>query len=193
MTIVRRISIVVVTLLLILTLAVGGWLIWIIRAPMPVLSGTFRVSGLRQPADVYRDSWGVPNIYAENSHDLFLVQGYVHAQDRFAQMEFSRRFAAGRLSEVFGAATLDADRFVRTMGWPRVVDKEVILLDDETRSILQAYADGVNAYLVSHDNLGLEFELLGVQGIKYMPEPWTIADTLGWLKVMALNMDGNVF
>lgn len=189
----RRILTLVVTLLLVLMLAVGGWLVYAIRASMPTVAGTFKVSGLNGPVQVYRDHFGIPQIYADSSHDLFFAQGYVHAQDRFAQMEFSRRFASGRLAEVFGSLALEPDRFVRIMGWPRVVEKEVALLDDNTRTILQAYADGVNAYISSHDHLGLEFELISVAGMKDTPDPWTIADSVGWLKVMAWNMNSNLY
>jgi penicillin amidase len=192
MKIVRRILTVIGTLLLVLILAVGGWLVYAIRAPMPSVAGTFQVSGLKSTVQVYRDHLGIPQIYADNPHDLFFAQGYVHAQDRFTQMEFARRFASGRLSEVFGALTLEVDRFVRILGWPRVVKEEVASLDDNTRSILQAYADGVNAYVSSHSHLGLELELMGALGMKDTPEPWSIADTVGWLKIMSMNMNSNM-
>jgi len=192
MKIIRRILSVVVTLFLVLMLAVGGWLVYAIRASIPAVAGTFKAPGLGGLVQVYRDHFGIPQIYADSSHDLFFAQGYVHAQDRFAQMEFSRRFASGRLSEVFGASTLEADRFVRILGWPRAVEKETAVLDDNTRSILQAYAEGVNAYLNSNSHLGLEFELMGVAGMKYTPDPWTVADTLAWLKVMSLSMNSNM-
>lgn len=160
---------------------------------MPAVAGTAHIPSLHQPVEVYRDRWGVPHIYAGNVHDLFLAQGYVHAQDRFAQMEFSRRFTAGRLSEVFGAPIVEADRFVRTLGWSRVVEQEVALLDEDTRQIVQAYADGVNAYISARSHLGLEFEVMNVMGIRYTPDPWSAADSLRWLKAMAMNMNGNLY
>ena len=80
----------------ILVIALGSWFYWMTRRPWPEIDGTLQVTGLQAPVEVIRDGWGVPHIYARNSHDLFFTQGYVHAQDRFYQMEFSRRIGQGR-------------------------------------------------------------------------------------------------
>lgn len=191
MKIVWRILKIIGSILLILALGLGGGLGYLIAAPIPQVTGTLKVSGLISPVEVYRDDWGVPHLYADNAHDLFFAQGYTHAQDRFWQMEFWRRLGAGRLSELFGPATLSFDRFIRTLGWARTAEKEAALLDDQTRGLLQAYADGVNAYLGAHKNLGLEFELLGIQGVKDTPEPWTIVHSLTWVKSMAWDLGEN--
>ncbi|MBI3361313.1 MAG: penicillin acylase family protein, partial [Chloroflexi bacterium] len=92
----------------------------LVRRPFPQINGTISLLGLKSNVEVYRDSYGVPHIYADSTHDLFFAQGYVHAQDRFWQMEFWRRIGAGRLSEVLGDGTLDTDRFLRMLGWARV-------------------------------------------------------------------------
>jgi penicillin amidase len=183
---------VVSTVLAVVVLAAGGGIGYVVRSPMPQTAGTLQVTGLQNQVDVYRDEWGVPHIYAESTHDLLFAQGYIHAQDRFWQMEFWRRIGSGRLSEVFGDATLATDRFTRTLGWARVAAEEEKLMDEETRFALQSYADGVNAYLDTHDNLGLEFTLLGAQGVNYKPEPWTIVNTLTWAKAMAWDLGGNM-
>ena len=166
---------------------------WAIRRPFPVTSGVLVVGGLEQPVTVQRDAWGIPSVYASTSHDLFFGQGYVHAQDRFWEMDFRRHVTAGRLSEMFGDTTLDTDEFVRTMGWRRIAEQEVALLSPDTRGLLQAYADGVNAYVSgrSPKDLSLEYSVLWLTNRGYTVEPWTPADSLAWLKAMSYDLSGN--
>ncbi|HYN74854.1 MAG TPA: penicillin acylase family protein, partial [Candidatus Limnocylindria bacterium] len=166
---------------------------WAIRRPFPVTSGVLVVGGLEQPVTVQRDAWGIPSVYASTSHDLFFGQGYVHAQDRFWEMDFRRHVTAGRLSEMFGDTTLDTDEFVRTMGWRRIAEQEVALLSPDTRGLLQAYADGVNAYVAdrSPTDLSLEYSVLWLTNRGYTVEPWTPADSLAWLKAMSYDLSGN--
>ncbi|MGD1993661.1 MAG: penicillin acylase family protein, partial [Anaerolineae bacterium] len=164
-----------------------------LRRVWPRTDGTVQVSGLEDEATVIRDSWGIPHIYASTSHDLFLAQGYAHAQDRFWQMEFWRRIGAGRLAEILGESAVDSDRFIRTVGWHRTAARELELLDDESRAALEAYAEGVNAYISSHrGRLGLEFTILGLTGTDFEPEPWTALNTLTWAKVMSWDLGGNM-
>lgn len=170
---------------LILVMAVGGF--WFVRRPWPQVDGQITAAGLTAPVQVIRDTWGVPHIYAENDHDLFFGQGYVHAQDRLWQMDFNRRVGSGRLSEALGAATIDNDRYIRTVGWRRAAQKDWELLDEDTRAVLNAYSEGVNAYIESHRNrLPLEFTILGIT-----PEPWTPIDTLSWGKTITFDLGGN--
>jgi penicillin amidase len=160
---------------------------WFVRRPWPQVKGTLAVAGLSAPVTVIRDQLGVPNLYAENEHDLFFAQGYVHAQDRLWQMEFNRRIGSGTLSAILGETTLDTDRFLRTLGLRRAVERDWAQTDADTRAILEAYAAGVNAYVDTHrDRLPLEFTLLGVD-----PEPWTPVDTLAWGGVMSYSLCGN--
>ena len=116
----------------------------VIRRPFPKTKGTISLTGLEAPVEVYRDEYGVPHIYASNTHDLFMAQGFVHAQDRFWQMEFSRRIGNGTLSELMGRGTLDTDRFIRTVGWHRTAQAELEQLEPEMLATLEAYSDGVN-------------------------------------------------
>ncbi len=164
------------------------------RRSFPETSGRLMVPGLKGRVDVLRDSYGVPNIYADNPEDLFLAQGYVHAQDRFFEMDFRRHLAAGRLSELFGSSQVETDAYVRTLGWRRVAEQELGLLAPSTRRYLDAYAAGVNAYLEGRSaaDLSLEYSLLRLQGLRYTPEPWTAADSVAWLKVMAWNLGSNL-
>jgi penicillin amidase len=173
--------------LLIIVLILAGGMTWFVRRPWAQVSGTLAVPGLLAPVEVIRDDWGVPHIYAQNEQDLFFTQGFVHAQDRLWQMEFNRRIGSGTLSAALGEATEDTDRFLRTIGLRRAAEKEWSLLDEDTSSILEAYAAGVNAYIETHrDRLPLEFTILGVD-----PSPWTAVDTLAWGKVMSFNLGGN--
>jgi penicillin amidase len=183
---------VVVVIVLLLGLGGCGYAVFTLRRAWPKTKGRVRVKGLEAEATVIRDSWGIPHIYASNAHDLFFTQGYVHAQDRFWQMEFWRRIGSGRLSEILGASALEDDRFIRTVGWHRTAEQELARLDGDIRAALEAYAEGVNAYISTHRRrLGLEFTLLRLTGVKFDPEPWTPLHTLTWAKVMAWDLGGN--
>jgi penicillin amidase len=176
-----------VAVLLAVALILAGVGTWFVRRPWPQVKGTIAVAGLSAPVTVTRDQLGVPNLYAENEHDLFFAQGYVHAQDRLWQMEFNRRIGSGTLSAILGEATLDTDRFLRTLGLRRAAERDWAQTDADTRAILEAYAAGVNAYVDTHrDRLPLEFTLLGVD-----PEPWMPVDTLAWGGVMSYSLCGN--
>ena len=103
-------------------------------------------------------------------------------------MEVWRRISAGRLSELFGASSLEQDRFIRTLGWRQAAERDLAALSTETRAILDAYVAGVNAWLdANRGNLGLAFVITGAN-----PEPWTVLDTLTWGKVQAWNLGGNM-
>jgi penicillin G amidase len=165
-----------------------------VRQSFPETSGRLMVSGLKGQVEVLRDSFGVPQIYADNPEDLFLAQGYVQAQDRFFEMDFRRHLAAGRLSELFGKSRLESDTYIRTLGWRRVAEQELALLAPSTRRYLDAYAAGVNASIADRaaGDLSLEYSLLRLQGLDYRPQPWTAADSVSWLKVMAWNLGENL-
>ena len=91
----------------------------------PQTDGEISLDGLDGPVDIYRDQYGIPQIYASTEHDLFFAEGYVHAQDRFWQMDFQRHTGSGRLSELIGSNGADIDTFLRTMGWERVAKQEL--------------------------------------------------------------------
>ncbi len=196
--ILRRVLFVFAGLVVVLALIAGGTALAFtsILPPQsfPQIDGNLQVAGLQQPVDVYRDPLGIPNIYAANSHDLFFAQGYVHAQDRFWQMDFWRHIGSGRLSEMFGKGQLDTDIFLRRMGWARVAQQELDALDPETKAILQAYADGVNAYLKDHQGaaLSLEYSVVKLLTPGYSVESWTPLHTLTWAKAMAWDLRGNM-
>jgi penicillin amidase len=170
--------------LLIVVLALGYWKI---RRSYPQVSGTVAVAGLAAPVEVVRDRWGVPHLFAQNERDLLFAEGWVHAQDRLWQMQFNRTVASGRLSTLFGEAPLPADRYLRTIGLRRAAEHDFHALSAETRGFLRAYADGVNAFLKTHQGrLPIELTILGVD-----PEPWTPVDSLAWSRALSLNLSLN--
>jgi penicillin amidase len=147
--------------------------------------GLVKVAGLDDEVEILRDRWGVPHVYARCDHDLFFGNGVVHAEDRLFQMELNRRAARGRLSELFGSATLHVDRFMRTVGLGRAAEAEVELLDRETREMLDAYVAGIN-WAIEARPRPPELLLL-----RHHPEPWTIVDSLAWAKLMGWGISGN--
>src|SRR5262245_29965684 len=158
-----------------------------LRRPLPRTAGKLLLPGLGAPAHVIRDRWGVPHIYARSNADLFMAQGYVHAQDRLWQMELQRRTGYGQLSEVFGPIALDTDRFLRVLGFRRVAQREVELLAGDARMAIEAYVRGVNAYIAQNSGrLPVEFTL-----VRLRPRPWEPADVLVWGKMMALDLSRN--
>ena len=165
-----------------------------VRRPLPQTTGEIEIPGLTGAVEVIRDANGIPQIYADTTGDLMRAQGYVHAQDRFYEMDIRRHITAGRLSELFGKKTLDTDKAIRTMGWRRVAEQELALIQPDTRAALEAYADGVNAYLDEHSpsEISVEYTLLRASGLDYQPEPWTVVDSLAWLKAMAWDLRGNM-
>ncbi|MFT2815768.1 penicillin acylase family protein [Leifsonia sp. A12D58] len=178
----------------ILVVIAGGVGVWTVTRSFPTLSGEIAVPGLGSDVTVYRDDAGIPQIVAQSSSDLFRAQGYVHAQDRFWEMDFRRHVTSGRLAELFGESQVDTDVFVRTLGWRAIAEQEVALLDPVTLGYYQAYADGVNAYLDTHSgaDLSLEYAVLDLQNSGYTPEKWTPADSVAWLKAMAWDLRSNL-
>lgn len=185
--IITKLLLVVALLVLLLIAVAAAGSYWFITRSHPQTSGTLHLPGLMNRVEVIRDQNGVPHIYAENTDDLFMAQGFVQAQDRLWQMEFNRHVGHGRLAELFGKDLVDEDEFLRTIGLDAAAHRDVEQLGPQLRGYLQRFADGVNAYLrMNADNLPIEFVLLG-----YKPEDWQPVDTLVWGKVMAYNLGGN--
>lgn len=136
---------------------------------------TLKLSGLKERVTVQRDERGIPYIQAKNDEDLFFAQGYVTASDRLWQMDLFRRTARGELAEVLGTNALEEDKRHRTLGFAQAAEAEAAQASPQSRTLLEAYAKGVNAYIASLDAKSLppEFQLL-----QYSPRPWTPADSL---------------
>ncbi|TXS55592.1 penicillin acylase family protein [Streptomyces sp. t39] len=193
----RRARLLVLVLVLALVAGVGYgayWSISTVRASFPQTTGSIELEGLGGRVEVKRDDHGIPQIYADSDEDLFRAQGFVQAQDRFWEMDVRRHMTSGRLSEMFGAGQVETDAFLRTLGWRRVAQQEYdTKLSPETKKYLQAYADGVNAYLDgrSAEELSVEYAALAFTN-DYKPEPWTPVDSVAWLKAMAWDLRGNM-
>lgn len=175
-------------ILIILALVVAGAGIWRLWRALPDRDGSLRVNGLHQPVEIVRDPEGVPHIRAGSEADALFALGYVHAQDRLWQMEFQRRIASGRLSEILGPQALETDRLMRTIGFRRAADAAVRSLAPDTRALIDAYVSGVNAFISTHrgSRLPVEFSILG-----FAPGEFRADDVLAWQKVMGWSMSTN--
>ena len=168
--------------------ALAALFFWRVRAPLPVTAGSVAVDALRGNVEIIRDVDGIPHIRANDEADALFGLGYVHAQERLWQMEFQRRVAQGRLSEIVGPEGLPADRLLRTIGLMRAARTAWPKLDGRSRALIEAYIAGINAFLAEHHGGGLpvEFALM-----RTAPEPWTGADVVAWQKTMALQLSAN--
>ncbi len=166
--------------LLALVVGLGGWGYWRARVALPQLDGTVQIAGLAAPVDVLRDARGVPHLRAQSLEDLLFAQGYVTAEDRWFQMDLSRRLAQGELAEIFGERALKLDIESRTLGIPQVLERAAAAADEQSHTLMDAYARGVNAYISTHTSrVPLEFAML-----RYQPRPWRMADSIA----VGLNM-----
>jgi penicillin amidase len=168
-------------------LAAGAALIVWAWSTLPKTSGEVKLSGLAGEVEIFRDENGVPHIFAGSANDGYFALGYVHAQDRLWQMEFTRRLGAGRLAEAIGEPGLGADRFLRTLGLYRHAEVAADHLSKPARAVLEAYAAGVNAWL-EHGAASLPPEFLL---LNYDPEPWRITDSIVWGHLLAYQLSTN--
>jgi penicillin amidase len=160
----------VVLSLLAMALLAAAAFIW---RSLPETEGELRLD-VRQPVEVVRDQYGIPHITAANVEDAIYAQGYVHAQDRFWQMEATRRLAAGEMAELVGRVALESDVAARQLRLRRVAMQMADNLEPEDRLWLAAYARGVNDWLKQNQNrLPLE-----IQALRYTPRTWQVADSL---------------
>ena len=174
-------------LLLLAIVAAGAGYLYL-RQSLPQMSGEIAVAGVAGPVDIVRDADAIPHIFASTKADALFGLGYVHAQDRLWQMEFQRRIGHGRLSEIFGEATIPQDRFLRTVGFGRAARSAWDHLPEDARQQINAYCAGVNAFITTHHGrlLPPEFTLL-----RFEPEPFTGPDVLVWVKMMAWDLSAN--
>ena len=138
-----------------------------LKHSLPKLDGVVRVDGLTAQVEVYRDAQGVPHVRAGNERDAFFGQGFVAAQDRLWQMEYDRRRAAGRWAEVVGASAVGQDKMMRRFRLESAAQADYQAVADHTRMMLDAYAEGVNAFVRTTSSLPVEYSITGLE-----PEPW---------------------
>ena len=140
----------------------------LVMKSLPQNEGSIALEGVKSEITIYRNDYGIPQIIADNEYDLFFSYGYVSAQDRLWQMDILRRTGEGKLSEVFGMKTIEIDALIKAIGINRTANKIVNNLSPQSRNILQAYSDGINAFIKRNQKkLPLEFDFL-----KYEPEQW---------------------
>ena len=152
---------------------------------MPAYSGADKLPGLSAEARVWRDAYGVPHIFAGSMDDAARALGYLHASERMFQMDILRRVGQGRMAQIRGADLLPVDKFIRTVGFYREAVSSFSALSPRAQKRLEAYAEGVNAFLASHA-LPPEFLIAGDD-----PEPWKPADTLVIGKIEAYQLSQN--
>ena len=139
---------------------------------------------MQAAVEIARDASGIPHITASSEHDLYVAQGFVHAQDRLWQMESIRRLTQGRLAEVAGEQAVAMDYLSRAIGLRELRQRAFAGVSPEQRAWLEAYAEGVNAYLrMRGRDLPLEFRSMG-----FVPEPWQPEDCLSILPTMAWGL-----
>lgn len=159
--------------LLVVISAIGLWTAVIMWNSLPLLDGIVALPGLTSSVSVTTDEYGVPTIEASSRTDAFRVLGYVMARDRLFQMDLLRRGSAGQLAEIIGETVLSADKRQRVLGFNRAAHTTLTRLPRDQRDVLEAFAQGVNAFLSQTSVLPFEFYLLG-----YRPEPWQTEDCL---------------
>ncbi|WP_019866940.1 penicillin acylase family protein [Methylovulum miyakonense] len=149
----------------------GGW--WVLRQSLPTLAGEISISPLSAPVTITSDRHAIPVIHAENRLDAIRALGFVTARDRLFQMDLLRRKSAGRLSEIFGALTVNVDTAARIYGYTLIAKTALSKLPAGHQHYLSAYAEGVNSFIKQAQALPFEFTVLG-----YRPEAWQASDSL---------------
>lgn len=169
----------VMGLILVLLLAAYGF----VRGGAPRLDGTLALKGLREEVTVTRDGLGVPSIGAADRIDAMRSLGFLHAQDRFFQMDVLRRVSAGELSELLGPAALDIDRHTRLFRLRDVAREVLARANPEQRAVLEAYSAGVNAGLKALHTWPFEYGIL-----MQRPRPWQPEDCILVIDAMYLDL-----
>lgn len=136
---------------------------------LAVTNGTLDLKGVEKPVTVYRDTWGIPHIYAASQKDLFVAQGYVAAQDRLWQLDIWRRTGEGKLSEILGPSYVERDKFARLLKYRGDMEAEYRSYAPDAKEIIESFVKGVNEYIDSvGSRLPIEFQIAGIR-----PEHWT--------------------
>lgn len=154
-----------------------------LAAALPDVTSTLRPAGLHQPVEVCRDRWGIPHIQAADEHDAFLAQGFVTAQDRLWHMDYDRQRALGRWAEWAGPAGVSEDRLLRTFRLEQAAKQDLAVSSPAARAMLEAYTDGVNAFIATTRTLPIEYTILDTT-----PAPWEAWHCLAVYKVRNMLM-----
>jgi penicillin G amidase len=183
----KRIFLRVTAALVLIVVLLGAWFVWQMKRSLPLLDGNLALAGLTQAVTVERDTLGVPTIRAATHLDVVRALGFLHAQERFFQMDLSRRRAAGELAGLVGKAAVPLDRAARIHGFRTVAQASFTQLSAVQRATLEAYAAGVNAGLAQLRAKPFEYLLL-----RSAPAPWKAEDSLLVAHAMWLDLqDGD--
>ncbi len=161
------------------------------QAAFPLTDGSAKVRGIADVVWIDRDEQGIPHVAAANELDAFFGLGFVHAQDRLAQMLWSVRAARGRTAEVVGPSGLPSDRLARLLSLGRIADEQFDRLDSATRAVLEAYAAGVNAR-IERIRAGQVGAPLAITGTPLPLEDWLASDALAVAKLHAWGVAGSL-
>ncbi|PAW66151.1 MAG: hypothetical protein B9S34_08730 [Opitutia bacterium Tous-C1TDCM] len=172
-----------VSVLVLVAVLAAGWFYWRFRASLPQLDGTAAVAGLGAGVTVTRDALGVPTVRGADRRDVTRALGWLHAQDRFFQMDLLRRSAAGELSALFGERALARDRAVRRHGFRAIAREAVARATAEERALLEAFTAGVNSGLAALGAKPFEYFVLRAE-----PQPWRPEDSLLIIHAMTLDL-----
>jgi penicillin amidase len=178
---------ILLALLLLIILAICAGFIFIRhlgQQALPDYNTDLTLQGLHAPVEVYRDSFAIPHVYAQDEHDLYMAVGYLSAQDRLWQMDMLRHVSEGRLSEIFGHGYIETDYLLRSLRFTDKSERIIKQADSLVILAINAYADGINQYLDQNkNNLPFEFTLLG-----YKPEKWKPYQTVNMIGYMAWDL-----
>lgn len=167
-----------------LFLAAASVLVYLRRSGMPARMGAHPVTGLDATVTVRWDEWGVPHVNADSQEDLARAMGWLHANDRMTQMELGRRAASGTLSEIVGEPAIEQDIYFHTLGFPEAAEKLWQSASEDSKKMLEAYAEGVNAWLLERKGrVTPGLKILGAD-----PGPWTPQDSLRFALLMAQDL-----
>ncbi|MDF1575723.1 MAG: penicillin acylase family protein [Bacteroidales bacterium] len=174
-------------ILIVIVLALAGGMIFLnsvkTRA-LPDYNAGADLAGLSAPVTVFRDSMGIPHIYADNEADLYRTAGYVMAQDRLWQMDLLRRITTGRLSEVLDPGLVEADLLFRALEFSKKSRQLISQTDPDILLYVEAFTDGINQFIKQHQKkLPFEFTMLG-----YKPDPWMVEHSFNLIGYMAWDL-----
>ena len=165
-------------------LAAASTLVYLRRSGMPARMGNHPLAGLDAAVTVRWDDWGVPHVQAESQEDLSRAMGWLHANDRITQMELGRRAASGTLSEIVGEPAIEQDVYFQTLGFPEAAETLWQSASEDSKRMLEAYAEGVNAWLLERKGrVTPGLKILGAD-----PDPWTPQDSLRFALLMAQDL-----
>lgn len=180
----KKVITVVLSIVALLIVGAFGYFFYVKSSLTPTYQGEINLKGLSDEVDAYYSAHGIPHIYAEEATDAYRAFGYIHAQDRLWQMDLLRHVGAGKLSLLFGKDLVQTDKHLRTMGVPGYAQKstqDFISRNAPALPLIQAYLDGVNAYIEANPK-PLEHMILGLE-----VAPFTLQNVFETLTYMAFS------